>query len=118
MSALVAAGEGDIHGRGNLHAFAGEGQLAAAAIDAENFDVVGVLIGDQEIVSGRIDDEVAGGFAASEKISNGGEDSGLWIDGKDGDAVAATVGNVQKFPRRMHGDFRSVVGTVEIGGQC
>jgi len=64
-----------------------------------------------------IDREHSRGFAKRELMTDKSKSARRLIDGKDCDAVVATIGSVQEPSAWMDGDFRGGVWAVEYVGQ-
>ena len=90
----------DAHRLRNLDDLAGGRQGAVLFIDAEDHDVVAVLVGDQQEVAAGIDGEVARPVAAGGFVAQRGEAARGGIDGEDGEAVVPTVRAVEEAPVR------------------
>src|SRR6185437_12393115 len=94
------------HGGGDLDVNSGGREAAGLGVDAENDDVVGVLVGSQKPAAGWVDPEPAGSAALRAGVVDQSEPAGLPVDPEDGDAVgAAAVGDVEELARRMNHDL-------------
>ncbi len=114
---LVGAGEDDVDGGGDLGDLVGGGEGAGGAVDAEDDDVVGLLIGGEEEIAGGIEGKISWGFALRGEVAGGSEGSFGGVDGEDGDAVAAAIGSVEKFAGRVDDDFGGVILSGEVFGK-
>jgi len=86
-------------------------------IDAEGDDVVGELVGGEDVACRGIEGEVAGGVAARGCMADWGEFTCLLVDAECGDAVVAAVGSVEEFAGGVDADFGGGVVSVEVVGQ-
>ena len=87
----------------------GWAKAARARVDAENDDIVRVLIGREEKASRWIDAEAARHFAAGRLILHDCEFAAFRVDGKHGDAVVTAIGAINESARGMHFDLGSAV---------
>src|ERR1700730_2702096 len=102
----------DANGGGGFRDFAGGGQGAGGGIDAEDYDVVGLLVGGEEEFAGRVDGEVARSFAHGRIFVFHLEGAFRWVDGEGGDGVdVGAVGGVEEFPAGVNGDLRCLFWT-------
>ena len=90
-----------------------EFKLAGFA-DSEHDQIVGILVGRDEKISGGINGKISRRFALSGLALDERERSLRAINAEDGDAVMAAVGAVEKLARGMHGHFGANVVALEI----
>ena len=100
----------------NGNVVAGGSELAGGSVDVEGNDGVAELIFGEEEISGRVESEVAGFFAAGGHAAFRCERAFFRVDIKNGDAVRAAIGDVEKSSAGMDGDFGDVVAAGKVGG--
>ena len=71
-------------------------QLASFLIDTERHDVVVVLIGGEEELTGRVDAEISGMIALGGLVADESDFAGVCVHGIDHDAVVAAVRSVKE----------------------
>src|ERR1700732_4327273 len=101
--------KGDADGGRSFDDFASGAEGAGRGIDAEDDNIVGLLIGGEEEFAGGVDGEVARGFSHGRVFIFQVESAFRGIDGKGGDGIdTGAVGGVKKSSGRMHGDLRAL----------
>ena len=81
----------------HLYPDTGGRQFTALLIDPKDDQTVGVLVGDDQELPGRIDGEIARHLDLTRLMAAGSEVACLGVDGEDGDAIVAAVGAVEEL---------------------
>src|SRR5262245_22765028 len=102
---------------GDFGTLSGLFQTPGLRVNPENHHVVRTLIGNQEEVPGRIDDEVSRPISFGRYVFDESRFACALVDGKDDDAVMSAVGAVQEFARGRDVDVSAVTDVRETGRQ-
>ena len=86
----------------HLYPDTGGRQFTGLLINPKDDQTVGVLIGDDQELPGRIDGEIARHLNLTRLMAARSEAACPGVDGEDGDAVMAAVGPVEELTRRMN----------------
>ena len=96
---LIRRNELAADGGSYLNAVPGRRQAAGLGVDAEDHDVVGILVGGQKILPHGIDGKIARRHASSGLVANRAE-SAVRIERENSDAVVTSVRTINKSPIR------------------
>src|SRR5260370_336344 len=104
--------------RRRLEYLAGRSQAACLWVNAENNNVIGLLIGCEQIRPRRVNRKIAWRLTLCRNVLYGREGTGGGINIKDGNAVVPAVRGIQELTCRMHLQFGGIVIASKICAQC
>src|SRR5260370_10854317 len=104
--------------RRRLEYLAGWSQAACLRVNAENNNVIGFLIGCEQIRASRVNRKIAWRLTLRRNVFYGREGTGGGINIKDGNAVMPTVRSIKEFTCRMHLQLGGIVIASKLFGQC
>ena len=92
-------------------------KVAGVGVDAEDLNVIRVLMAGEEPAAGGVEVEVARCFAAAGGVAERGEGAVAGVDGEAGQAVVAAVAAVEESAQRVDDD-RPVSPTGRVETFC
>jgi hypothetical protein len=84
--------------------FADGGQFSGRAVNPEDDERIGILVGGDQELAGRINIEVAGDFSLGGFVPNPRDAAGRGVNREDGDRVMPAVGTVDEPTVGMNAD--------------
>src|SRR5260370_15114195 len=104
--------------RRRLEYLAGRSQAAGLRVNAKNNNVIGFLIGCEQIRARRVNRKIAWRLTLRRNVLYGREGTLGGINIKNGNAVVPAVRGIKEFTCRMHLQLGRIVIASKIFGQC